>query len=217
MAANPSPTLSCSQISQALAPFAGGQLSAGQLESIRNYVELLLLWNRSMSLTSIEDPVEIVARHFGESIFAATTVPIRKGRLADVGSGAGFPGLPLKIISDELSIVLLEPNQKKCAFLNEVKRKLAFERVEIRRSRYEQYPPDREALFDFICSRALGSYRQLLKWAQAALTPRGKVVLWLGEEDSVLIGRTPGWSWELPIRIPESSRRVIQVGQPTTI
>jgi 16S rRNA (guanine527-N7)-methyltransferase len=169
-----------------------------------------------MSLTAIDDPVEIVGRHFGESIFAAAAVPVREGRLADVGSGAGFPGLPLKIVADELDAVLLEPNQKKCAFLNEVKRKLALAHVEICRSRYEQYPADRNTPFNFICSRALGNYRHLLKWAKTALAPSGKIVLWLGEEDSILVGRTAGWSWELPIRIPESSRRVIQVGQPIT-
>lgn len=215
MAAERDAPLSLDQISLTLAPFTVGvELSALQLGQIRDYVELLVTWNRSMSLTAIEDRIEIVARHFGESILAASTVPIRKGRLADVGTGAGFPGLPLKIVSPELRVALLEPNQKKCAFLNEVKRELGLENVEVSRSRFEQYAPDSNLLFDFICSRALGDYRRLLRWAESALAPSGSTVLWLGEEDSILLSRTPDWSWNLPIRIPDSARRVIQVGRP---
>lgn len=215
MAAERDAPLSLDQISLTLAPFTVGvELSALQLGQIRDYVELLVTWNRSMSLTAIEDRIEIVARHFGESILAASTVPIRKGRLADVGTGAGFPGLPLKIVSPELSVALLEPNQKKCAFLNEVKRELGLENVEVSRSRFEQYAPDSNLPFDFICSRALGDYRRLLRWAESALAPSGNAVLWLGEEDSILLSKTPDWSWNLPIRIPDSARRVIQVGRP---
>lgn len=206
--------LSLDQISLALAPFTKGiKLSARQLAQIRDYVELLVLWNRTVSLTAIEDPTEIVARHFGESIMAAAVVPIQKGRLADVGTGAGFPGLPLKIACPELELVLLEPNQKKCAFLNEIKRRLDLKNVEVSRSRFEQYAPSPSSAFDLVCSRALGDYRRLLRWAENVLASSGKVVLWLGEEDSILISRTPNWSWELPIRIPDSARRVIQVGQ----
>jgi len=215
-AANRDRPLSPGQIALALAPFIGGlELSSTQIEKIRDYVELLIAWNRRVSLTSIEDPAEIVARHFGESILAASTVPIRNGRLADVGTGAGFPGLPLKIVSDELDVVLLEPNNRKCAFLNEVKRKLELDKVEVTRSRYEEYSRNDAAPFDFVCSRALGDYRRLLRWAKTMLAPSGKVILWLGEEGSILVGRTPGWSWNLPIRIPESAKRVIQVGHPT--
>jgi 16S rRNA (guanine527-N7)-methyltransferase len=206
--------LSLEQIALALSPFAAGvHISSKALAKIRAYIELLALWNQSVSLTAIDDKLEMVARHFGESIFAASAVPIRFGRLADVGTGAGFPGLPLKIVCEGLSVVLLEPNLKKCAFLNEVKRELKLEDVEIERSRYEEYR-SKGASFDFVCSRALGDYRRLLRWARTVLAPEGLVLLWLGEEDSILVGRTKGWSWDLPIRIPESSRRVLQVGRP---
>jgi len=206
---------STGQISLALAPYLKqAKLSPRQQQQIHDYVELLVSWNRTVSLTAIEDRAEIVARHFGESIFAASILAIRNGRLADVGTGAGFPGLPLKIIRPDLDVVLLEPNHKKCGFLNEVKRELGLEQVEIARSRFEEYAPDPNSRFDFVCSRALGNYRRLLRWAATVLAPSGKIVLWLGEEDSILVSRTPGWSWEVPIRIPESAKRVIQVGKP---
>jgi 16S rRNA (guanine527-N7)-methyltransferase len=214
MRSNPDAPLSLEQIALALSPFtASVHVSNVEMEKIREYVELLATWNRAMSLTAIDDKIEIVARHFGESIYAASAVPIRSGRLADVGTGAGFPGLPLKIVSEGLSVVLLEPNLKKCAFLNEVKLKLGLNDVEVARSRYEDYRSG-GLLVDFVCARALGDYRRLLRWARTMLAPSGHVVLWLGEEDSIIIGRTIGWSWDLPIRIPESNKRVIQVGRP---
>jgi 16S rRNA (guanine527-N7)-methyltransferase len=206
--------ISLQQIALALSPFTAGiEVSSEALEKIREYIELLTVWNRTISLTAIDDKMEIAARHFGESIFAVSAVSIRRGRLADVGTGAGFPGLPLKIVSESLNEVLLEPNLKKCAFLNELTRKLGLENVEVSRSRYEDYR-NSGAFFDFVCSRALGDYKRLLRWARMVLAPGGQVVLWLGEEDSILLGRTSGWSWDIPIRIPESSRRVIQVGRP---
>ena len=210
----PESALSLHRISRALAPFSQGlELSPGHLEKIRVYAELLVSWNRSMNLTAIDDPLEIVARHFGESIFAVNTAIIRRSRLADVGSGAGFPGLPLKIVCPDLDVVLIEPNQKKCAFLNEVKRKLELDAVEVVRCRYEDYPVNTSASLDFVCTRALGNYRRLLRWSRTVLSPTGKVVLWLGEEDSILVGRMADWSWDMPKRIPESSRRFIQTGK----
>ena len=113
------PTLPLDEIARILKPFYRG-LTKEQATAIRRYVDKLLFWNQSVSLTSIEDPAEIVARHFGESLFAASVASFESGRLADVGSGAGFPGLPLKILYPMLEVTLLEPNKKKCAFLSEV-------------------------------------------------------------------------------------------------
>lgn len=206
--------LSNEMIAHALGPFSRTAPTSGQIGQIRNYVDLLVAWNQRVSLTAVDDPREIVSRHFGESIFAIEAVPIHFGRLADVGSGAGFPGLPLTIFSERLEVVLMEPNLKKSAFLNEVKAGLDLQNVEVSRSRYEDYRSEGK-LFDFICARALGDYRRLLRWAGPALASDGRVVLWLGEEDSISVGRTPGWSWDVPIRMPESNKRVLQVGRPS--
>ncbi len=199
------------EIALALAPY-GAKISDQQLTAIRTYTSKLIFWNQSVNLTALTDPLEIVARHFGESIFAASVLPLQFGRLADVGSGAGFPGLPLKIAFPGLGVVLLESNIKKCAFLAEIQRTLSLEQVEIVRSRYEEFPAEPNT-FDFICSRALGDYRRLLRWAQRTLKKDGRMVLWLGTDDSILIGRTKGWIWDLPARIPESKRRVLLVGR----
>jgi 16S rRNA (guanine527-N7)-methyltransferase len=206
------PELSRREIAAALAPF-GVPLSDTQVAAIETYLRLLLAWNRSINLTALEDPLEIVTRHFGESIFAASVFSMRSGRLADVGSGAGFPGMALKIAMPGIDVVLIESNRKKCAFLTEVKGALGLAGVDIIRDRYEKYQVQPHG-FDFMCSRALGNYRNFLRWGKSPLKPRGQVVLWLGTDDSTLIGNTPGWNWLLPKPIPESRRRVILSGSP---
>ena len=205
--------LSLDEIRLILLPYGGSALTDLQLASLAKYLELLKKWNQSIPLTSIENDTEIVARHFGESIFPASLLPMSRGRLADVGSGAGFPGLPLKIAFPELQVTLLEPNLKKCAFLREVRSTLGLSDVEVVRSRYE----DLHAVpgsFDFVCSRALGGYKRLLQWCKALLKPGGQAILWLGTEDSNLLMRTKGWNWALPVKIPESRQRILLMGIP---
>ena len=205
--------LSIPEIANALTPYKASWLSERQLRSISTYLTLLKKWNETIPLTSVEDEREMVARHFGESIFANSIIPIGSGRLADVGSGAGFPGLPLKIAFPDLKVTLLEPNMKKCAFLREVQATLGIAGVETVRLRYEDFNAQPDS-FDFICSRALGGYKRLLQWSRRFLAPRGHVVLWLGFDDCTLISRTKGWFWEVPVKIPESKRRVVLVGRP---
>src|SRR5436305_12996755 len=93
-----------------------------QALQIQRYVKILLAWNDKVNLTAIRDPLEILYRHFCESMFAAVAVPLVAGRLADVGSGGGFPGLPLRIFRPELQVLLIESNIKKATFLAEVVR-----------------------------------------------------------------------------------------------
>lgn len=212
---NESARLSLQEISRALSPYVGRAVSDSQLITIAKYLELLKKWNQTVPLTSIEEDTEVVARHLGESMFAASLVPLDSGRLADVGSGAGFPGFPLKIASPELHITLIEPNIKKCAFLREVQGSLGMSGVEVVRSRYEDFAATTDS-FDFVCSRALGGYRRLLQWSKSVLKAKGCVILWLGIEDSNLMARTKGWNWELPVSIPESRRRVILIGRPAS-
>src|ERR1700720_4422526 len=89
--------LSADIIDKALREFQV-QLTPEQLSIVQRYITMLLAWNEKVNLTAIRDPLEILYRHFCESMYAATAVPLQNGRLADVGSGGGFPGLPLKIM-----------------------------------------------------------------------------------------------------------------------
>jgi 16S rRNA (guanine527-N7)-methyltransferase len=200
------------QIFEALAPFTFSPTEE-QIARIREYTALLLQWNRSISLTSITDPIEIVSRHFGESIFVSKLLPVENCRLADVGTGAGFPGLALKIAFSGLHLTLIESNKKKCAFFSEVVRSLELTGVEILPERFEQIRPE-SIQANIVTSRAVGGFKQLLRWSTNALVHRGHLVLWVGADDSTRIARTSGWTWQPATRIPDSQRRFVLIGRP---
>src|SRR5271154_1067491 len=116
------------------------QLTANeqQIKQIQQYIDILLRWNEKVNLTAIRDPLEILYRHFCESMFGAMMIPVENCRLADVGSGGGFPGLPLKIIRPEIDVCLIESSAKKATFLAEVIRELGLTGVRVMVSRYEE-------------------------------------------------------------------------------
>jgi len=200
------------QIATALSPFHV-RLSGAQTAQVREYVRLLRKWNQSVSLTSVMDPLEIVARHFGESMFVNCLIPVENCRLADLGSGAGFPGLALKIANPTLQVKLIESNKKKCAFLSEIVRSLELANVEILSDRFEEIRTSND-FAELITARALGGFTEILTWSKRALSPRGHLVLWLGGEDSSKVSSTPGWLWQPAVRIPDSQRRFILIGRP---
>ncbi len=199
------------EIAAHLARF-GVDLTGSAVELVGRWIDILLLWNQKLNLTSVSDPREIVDRHFGESMFAGAVIPLATGRLADVGSGAGFPGVALKILYPGLYVTLIEANTKKAAFLREVCRALDLVGVEIIRSRYEELRV-KPGFVDFVAARAVGDIRKLLNWARGALGPRGRVLLWLGAEDANRVQRYGAWSWSQPALIPGSKRRVIICGE----
>jgi len=180
-------------------------------DQIRRYVDLLLVWNQAVSLTAIRQPKEILCRHFGESMFALHTVPIRAGCLVDVGAGAGFPGLALKLLVPELKLVLLESNRRKVAFLREVTHRLNLASVEVMAGRFERIElPSASA--EYITVRAMGNFSQLMAWAGSTLVAGGKLILWLGSARARELRGAEDWDWRLPIRIPLSHQRVLLVG-----
>src|SRR5271169_2265718 len=201
------------KIVAALEPY-GISASALLCDQIRIYSDLLLRWNQKTSLTTVTEPDQILRFHFGESMFAAVAVPIRHGRLADVGSGAGFPAVPMRMVSADLSVILIESNQKRATFLAEVIRELQLQNVEVRRSRMEDVPLGDEPV-DFVSARAVKIDDEFLNWSHQALTPSGSLVLWLGEGDATNISKRQGWKWADPIRIPHAERRVILRGTKT--
>jgi 16S rRNA (guanine527-N7)-methyltransferase len=200
------------QIEKTLAHY-GLAVSPALSASIRAYISTLLRWNTKISLTAVVVPLEILKFHFGESLFVGTAVPISHGRLADVGSGAGFPGLPLAMLFPDLEVVLIESNLKKATFLSEVIRELGLKNASVWRGRAEEMRSD-ECGFDFVTARALGHHGDFLVWAKDSLNDNGRVVLWLGEDDAMIISDIAGWKWHGPIPIPNSKRRVLLVGSP---
>src|ERR1700684_4327155 len=117
----------------------GPRLTTNDLLNISTYIDLLIRWNARINLTAIRHEEEIVTRHFGESLFAARHLfpgvarapSPAKIRLIDIGSGAGFPGLPIKIWAPEIDLTLIESNQKKATFLREAARKLTLTSINV--------------------------------------------------------------------------------------
>jgi len=183
-------------------------------EAIRLDISLLLHWTKMVSLTTITSPLDILRFHFGECMFAASCIPMHQGRLADVGSGAGFPGIPIKLISPDLELVLIESNGKKTAFLAEIIRDLFLQKVEVARVRMEDFIVSKSGVFDFITARALGKYEEFLSWAREHLHENGHVLLWLGKEDTEKVYHFSDWNWNEPAKIPGSDKRFLLIGTP---
>jgi 16S rRNA (guanine527-N7)-methyltransferase len=182
-----------------------------QVLQIQQYMKILLTWNEKMNLTAIRDPLEILYRHFCECMYAAQAIPLESGRLADVGSGGGFPGLALKIIHPGLRIYLVESNIKKVTFLAEVIRELGLRDAQVLARRYEELGEE-VAPLDYVCSRALGEFPAFLEWARSEQIAAKQVILWIGARDLPEIQKISRWNWHEPIQVPHSLRRLILVG-----
>jgi len=189
---------------------AGIDPTPALLDSISAYIELLLRWNAKINLTAITDPHEIVSRNFAESFLAARWLASRSGRLCDVGSGAGFPGLALKLILPHWSVTLIESSRKKAAFLSEAARTLRLEQVEVECARWQDSKIPAGSL-DAITARALGGYDLLASWANTKLKADGKLLLWIGARDAEKLCHLAGWQWQTQ-PVPDSRERVLLIG-----
>ena len=184
-----------------------------QVALIQRYMAILMRWNDKLNLTAIRDPLEILNRHFCESMFAGTAIPIDSGgRLADIGTGAGFPGIPLKILRPELELFLVESNIKKGTFLAEVLRDLELPGARVLISRYEELGEELAPL-DYVCARAVGEYGPFLGWAASAQLSARRLVLWVGGRDLDEIRKSVEWEWREPISVPQSLRRYVLMGE----
>src|SRR5579863_5891470 len=138
------------------------ELNSSQVSMLLAYLDLLLRWNRKINLTSIRTEEECVTRHFGESLYLARWIALQ-GNLLDIGSGAGFPGLALRIAFPELATTLLEPVAKKRAFLKEAARVCGISEVDVRPERLEDFVRQNPAAkFETITARAVGHFDSLI-------------------------------------------------------
>jgi len=201
------------QIRELLSPFTVGlELTDAHLSQLSTYLDLLLKWNKKMNLTAVREPEQIVQRHFGESLFAASLVasacPAAR-TLADIGSGAGFPGIPIKIAVLHLHVTLIESQHKKATFLREVVRSLNLSEIQVGNVRAEEL----DSTVDIVTLRAVESFGQVLPIADRLLEKPGTLALLIGatqvdKAKSLL----PNFVWANPRAIPESDRRVVLLG-----
>lgn len=204
------------QIRRLLAPFDLA-LNGAQFGQLTHYLELLVRWNSKINLTAIESEADCVTRHFGESLCLARHAALN-GSLFDIGSGAGFPGLALKIAFPELHVTLLEPVAKKRAFLKEVSRACKMDDVEVRSERLEDFT---EAVaggeierYECATARAVGDLENLVPQAVKCLKADGRLYLWITRRQSETALRTGGQSvvWEPPIPLPLTRNGLICIG-----
>ncbi len=185
-----------------LEPF-GLDLSSVQQEQILAYLQLLLRWNEKINLTAVRNPEECVTRHFGESLFIGGHYQLQ-GDLLDIGSGAGFPGLALKIAFPGLTVSLLEPVAKKRAFLKEAVRVCGFSQVAVRGERLEALASANPLQkFNFATMRAVGNLELHVPLAAQCLKPEGSLLLWLSQDQVAgLADIESGLTWGKPLPIP---------------
>ena len=205
-------------------------------EHISTYIDILLRWNARVNLTAIRNPEEIVTRHFGESLFAARHLfPItahvgtapqacpersRRGcpaerssavRLADLGTGAGFPGIPIKLWAPNIALTLIESNHKKAAFLREVARSLTLTDIDIQNTRAE----DVAQTFDVVTLRAVERFAEVLPIAARLLAPTARLALLIAAPQfDIARSILPNLTWQDPILVPQTKSRLLLVGTP---
>jgi len=197
------------KIAELLTPFAG-ELPREQLEQISKYIDILLKWNEKINLTAVRDPEEIVLRHFGEAFFAARAllVPDSAIDVIDVGSGAGFPGMPLKLFAPRIKLTLVEAQEKKATFLREVVRSLAFGNVTVLAARAETL----KVFADLVTLRAVEKFDEVLPIAGHLVKPGGRLALLIGTGQIGSAHQLPEFDWQEAIKVPQSRTRVLLVG-----
>ena len=191
-------------------------LTIGEIhaEQFMRYLAHLIEWNKAINLTAIINPNEIIVKHFIDSLGAliATNFP-QNGVVLDVGSGGGFPGIPLKIVRSDIRLILVEPVQKKCSFLNSVIGLLKLHDVSTFNGTIEQYAkwPLRH-IIDTVVVRAL-KYEEMRKYIPELLTSKGKIVLYRTEViNKQEIGEEFQLVSETAITLPQGyGKRVVSV------
>ncbi|MCP9465546.1 MAG: 16S rRNA (guanine(527)-N(7))-methyltransferase RsmG [Nitrospira sp.] len=159
----------------------GVPLQPEHVTRFMTYFRHLKEWNRLINLTSIQDDREIIVKHFVDSLACLSVESIGKGsRIVDIGSGAGFPGIPLKIVRDDLQITLVEPVEKKVAFLLSVVGLLRLDRVSVYCGTIKQFAAHETSLkkFDYITARALRT-DEIFEYGGRLMFENGKAILYL--------------------------------------
>jgi 16S rRNA (guanine527-N7)-methyltransferase len=198
------------RIAELLVPFLGDEtLSEEQLTLISTYIDVLMKWNAHMNLTAVREPEQIVERHFGEALFAARHLvdPSRSITVADIGSGAGFPGIPIKIYARQIHLTLIEAHGKKATFLREVGRALSLINVDVFAGRAEQW--GRTA--DLVTLRAVERFEAVLPAAVRLVSPGGSLGLLIGAKQAFQSEKLVTGKWGPPVTIPGSRERVLKV------
>jgi 16S rRNA (guanine527-N7)-methyltransferase len=161
----------------------GLDLAEDARRRLLDYLDLMLRWNRTQRLTAVTDPFQMVARHLFDSL---SILPWVDGaRLADIGSGAGLPGIPLAIAAPGREVVLLDSQAKRCRFLFQARVELGLDNVEVVHARVEEYRT--EAGFDCVVSRAFATLRDFVTASVHLCAPAGRLLAMKGRDPAAEI------------------------------
>ena len=224
-------SMNTARIATLLEPFLEQPLPPSQLDQISIYIDLLQRWNARINLTAIRREEEIVTRHFGESLFMARhlfptsvtrtpakavraqTPPVNPPRVLDIGSGAGFPAVPLKLWAPHIHLTLIESNHKKAAFLREVARALTLTNINVIADRVETlaarpgFPRSQ-----VVTLRAVERFDAILHQAVDLLAPNATMALLIGVAQIPHLAALTTMNWRPPILVPQSYTRVLSIG-----
>lgn len=159
------------------------EINDNQIDKFYKYMEILLEWNQKINLTAITDYEEIILKHFIDSLTIAKYID-KNSYLVDVGTGAGFPGIPLKIVREDIEVVLLDSLNKRIMFLNEVINELDLKNIEAVHSRVEEFGRNKKyrEKFDVATSRAVANLSTLSEYMIPLVKVGGKCVCMKGKE-----------------------------------
>ena len=165
-------------------------LPAGAREQLLQYLALLAKWNRIYNLTAIRDPLGMVSQHLLDSLAVVPHLPLSPGaRLADAGSGAGLPGIPLALARPQWHVTLIEANQKKAAFLRQAAIELELSNVELHEGRVEEWRP--ASGFGLVISRAFTRLAEFVATCRHLVAPRGTLAAMKGKHPQAELGGLP--------------------------
>ena len=155
----------------------GFNFSVEQLEKFYKYMNLLIEWNEKMNLTAITEPNDIILKHFIDSITINKYIE-NNAKVVDVGTGAGFPGIPLSIIRPDLQITLVDSLNKRLMFLQEIKKELELKNIDIVHARAEEFGQNKNyrETFDIATSRAVANLSTLSEYLVPLVKIKGKCV-----------------------------------------
>lgn len=190
------------------------------IEQFAVYLMELKKWNKAMNLTGIRDDQGIITKHFFDSLLYLNVIPDSIHRVADIGSGAGFPGIPIKIVRPEIEMVLIEPAMKKSLFLKNLAKSLCLHDVHVVAKRIEEVNvvEDLGAPVDVAVTRALFGVREFVRKASRILQPGGICILNKGPKVHDELRRITDLDYdvkELPLPHSTVSRHIVTVRSKT--
>jgi 16S rRNA (guanine527-N7)-methyltransferase len=187
-----------------------------QINAFMTYLSELKKWNRAYNLTGLKEDEEIITMHFLDSLLYLRAMPDETITLADIGTGAGFPGIPIKIIRPDIQMYLIEPSGKKAAFLRHIIRQIQLENIDVIEKRIEEVRVNKElpCAVDIAVTRALFDIGKFIKKASHIMRPGGILILNKGpkvHEETTKIGDISYTLLTVDLPLSDIKRYIVRV------